>query len=186
METKNTTSAGRQRAKGAATEPLDGGVRTYGCMHAPARRPKGCRFFHCSAPLSGAPACVACRERRREKKEEMGRGSPPWGAVTGHRRSSGRRRSPLQPPRARDRGREQVWGLGFSNRYRVGFDQPKTSLNRPIKSDGQEQAASASAGTDRPWASLAGRGPHQAGRQSSAQGGRARSGPWATKGHGPK
>jgi hypothetical protein len=37
------------REKGAATEPLDGGARTYGCTHAPARGPEGRRFILSSA-----------------------------------------------------------------------------------------------------------------------------------------
>jgi hypothetical protein len=93
------------KAKGAATEPLDGGARTYGCTHTLARGPEGRRLFLCSEPPSGALARELLAERGEGKRKRRR-----WESMPSHCRDRRRRRRGRSPSSRRSRPSETESG----------------------------------------------------------------------------
>jgi hypothetical protein len=145
-------------AKGAATEPLDGGARTYGRTHVPERGPKGRRFILCTAALSGAPARV-CWQREEKEKGDVGKATAGVSITIASGAPGGAGPAGSQPPHVRDREWERkINGARVSRVGRVGgFVLAIIAENHPI-SIGWPQAR----GRNRP----AGRGLQIAGPQS--------------------
>jgi hypothetical protein len=127
------------RAKGAATEPLDGGARTYGCTHTLARGLEGRRSS--SIPRRRRVLQLVTRGRERGDRRRWGKGR---GGLRRRRYASAIAGGEqlLQPPSSSSshrRERETEGGDG-ENRARVfpgrsvrgPFDRAKRADSRPI------------------------------------------------------